>query len=145
MKIFLTKNLDKPGDFVNGMEATVEKYEERSKCLRVRTRTGQRHGVHLYTDPEKEHKGVTYFPIRLGYASTIHKVQGTTLEHVTIYLDREGAPATGYVALSRVRTMQDYSIGGKVTRAHFVPATMKRTISAPTAPQHQSSTSSEDS
>ena len=64
-----------------------------------------------------------YYPIRLGYASTIHKVQGNEFEHITIYLDVPYMPAAGYTALSRVATSGQYLIGGTVKRRHFVPAT----------------------
>ena len=70
----------------------------------------------------KEHGNTAYFPIRLGYASNVHKVQGDEFDHVTIWLDVENMPAAGYAALSRVKDAKNYLIGGKVTRKHFVPA-----------------------
>ncbi len=50
----------------------------------------------------------TQFPLQLGYALTIHKAQGKTLDCVMIDMDR-GAFAHGqlYVALSRTRTAKD--------------------------------------
>ena len=74
---------------------------------------------------DMDHNKVVYFPIRLGYASTIHKVQGDEFAHITIWLDVRGMPAAGYTALSRVSRGQDYLIGGVMTRRHFVPATHK--------------------
>ena len=65
---------------------------------------------------------VVYYPIRLGYASTIHQYQGAELEHMTLWPDLEGIPAGAYVALSRIRHETDYLIGGIVTCNHFVPA-----------------------
>ena len=107
MRIFLTANKDKENDFVNGMEATVDAYTE--GCLTVRTKTGKRLAVHRTTENYELHRQseegsvvrVSFFPIRLGYASTIDKVQGSTLGHITIWLDciRQAA---GHVALSRV-------------------------------------------
>ena len=67
------------------------------------------------------HRVVAY-PFRAGYASTIHKLQGANLPHVTVYLDIPGMPAAAYVAMSRVSYDGDYLIGGAVTPAHFVPA-----------------------
>ena len=49
-------------------------------------------------------------------------MQGATLPHVTIYLDSRMKPAAAYVAMSRVRKDEDYLIGGRVTRDHFIPA-----------------------
>ena len=50
----------------------------------------------------------TQFPLQLGYALTIHKAQGKTLDKVIIDMHR-GAFASGqlYVALSRTRTVKD--------------------------------------
>ena len=65
---------------------------------------------------------VTAYPIRPGYACTIHKQQGAELGHITIWLDVPFMRAAGYVAMSRVRRDEDYLVGGRVTRRHFVPA-----------------------
>ena len=44
-----------------------------------------------------------YYPIVAGYASTIRKVMGQTLQHITLAFDiRMLSPVVGYVALSRV-------------------------------------------
>ena len=122
MRLFLTNNLKKKDDFVNGMEATVEDYIQKKECLIVRTRTDKRLAVWLYTDPDPDHQRATYFPIRIGYASTIHKVQGATLKHVTIWLDIPGMKGAGHVALSRVQHDEDYLIAGGVGPEHFQPA-----------------------
>lgn len=55
---------------------------------------------------------VTYFPLRAGYAVTVHKSQGLTLDRVQIDC-REfffGSPNMAYVALSRVRTPEGLHI-----------------------------------
>ena len=122
MKVFLTKNMNKEDDFVNGMSAIVEAYDASTKCLQVRTATKQRLAVHMHTEDVEGCGRVTSFPVRAGYASTIQKVQGATLDHITIWLDVPGCRAAGYVALSRVRFDKDYLIAGVVTPRHFVPA-----------------------
>ena len=100
------------------MAAVVRSYHDGSGCLEVMTQTGKPLSIHLYTDPET---GSTFFPIRLGYASTIYKMQGATLPHITIWLDRYSR-AAAYVAMSRVRLDKDYLFGGIVKRKHFMPA-----------------------
>ena len=121
-RLHLTRNLGKEGDFVNGMECTVAAWDGRSHCFRVRTKTGKDVAVHMYTEyHEGSDENVTFFPIRLGYASTICKMQGAELEHVTIYLDVPNQPAAAYVAMSRVRKDTDYLFGGKYTEKHFIP------------------------
>ncbi len=57
---------------------------------------------------ERQTGSFTQFPIQLGYALTIHKAQGKTLDNVIIDMNR-GAFAHGqaYVALSRTRKATD--------------------------------------
>ena len=121
LRLHLTRNLDKEADFVNGMECVVKSWDARSHCLEVETVTKKRIAVHQYTDPSPEAHNASFFPIRLGYASTIYKMQGAELPHVTIYLDRPGSRAAAYVAMSRVRRDEDYLFGGHYEKKHFVP------------------------
>ena len=67
-RIFLTRNIDKGNDFVNGMPAVVENYDSTSMCLHVTTVTGKPLAVHLCTEDIEQHGRVTSFPVRLGYA-----------------------------------------------------------------------------
>lgn len=55
---------------------------------------------------------IAYMPLRLGYASTFHKVQGLTLDSVQIdaRMNWAGNPAMMYVALSRCRTPEHVRI-----------------------------------
>ncbi len=64
---------------------------------------------------EKLNGTFTQFPLQLGYALTIHKAQGKTLDKVIIDMDR-GAFAHGqlYVALSRTRTYRDIHLKNKL-------------------------------
>ena len=119
MRLYLTRNVQKDADFVNGMRCTVEEYDADADCIVVKTDTGKRVTVFRYNDPDW--RGA-FFPIRVGYASTIFKLQGATLKHVTIWLDRPESRAAGYVAISRVRRDADYLFGGRLTPAHFKPA-----------------------
>ena len=122
MRLHITRNINKEADFINGMEATVEAYEVGTKCIHVRTKTGRHLAVYPITDYVPDCGYVTAYPLRPGYASTVHKLQGAELEHITIWLDRTGARAAGYVAMSRVQRDSDYLLGGKLKRKHFTPA-----------------------
>ena len=85
----------------------------------VRTDSGRILLIHPITDKEK---GIVFFPLRLGYATTLHKVQGATLSDITVWLDQAGWPAAAYVALSRVEYDSQWRIIGQVDTRHFTPA-----------------------
>ena len=120
MQVYLTKNVRKDLDYVNGMRATVLSYTAASKAVRVRTATGHVFDVWRWTDVE--HGNLTYYPMRPGYASTVLKFQGAELDHVTVYLDAKNVPGAAYTALSRVRRMSDFLLGGNLEALHFTPA-----------------------
>ena len=49
-----------------------------------------------------------YYPIAPGYSSTIHKVMGQTLRHVSLVFNcRYLSPAVRYVTLSRVSSLDN--------------------------------------
>ena len=122
MKVRLTKNRDKPHDFVNGMAAHVREFDAGSGCLLVQTVTGFNHALHPHTDDVQGCGRVVAYPFRPGYAANVAKLQGSEEDHVTIWLDRKYCRAAAYVAMSRVRKDADYLIGGLVSRKHFFPA-----------------------
>lgn len=57
---------------------------------------------------------ITFFPIKLAYASTVHKTQGLTLDKVQIDLNQNfmSAPGMCYVAISRCKSPQGLRIVG---------------------------------
>ena len=125
-RIFLTRNLDKDNGFVNGMPATIQSYDPASKCLQVLTKLGKTLAVHPRTEEVDKHRNATSYPVRLGYSTTVPKIQGATLPHITLWLDRPGCRAAAYVALSRAQRDDDYLIAGRVSPKYFVPAQRPR-------------------
>ena len=118
-KVCFTRNVRKDIDYVNGMDATVVAYHAGSKAVEVMTATKHRVMVWPWSDMDKG--GLTYYPLKPGYADTIMKYQGAELEHVTVFLDAEGVPGAAYTALSRVSYSDDFLLGGNVKPAHFQP------------------------
>ena len=116
-RLFITKNENKKHDFVNGMGCTVQEMDRHG--VLVRTDTNRMLLVHPMTDSETK---IAYFPLRMGYATTLHKIQGMTLKHVTLWLNKKFWPAAAYVALSRVKLDAHWRFVGEVTPEHCIPA-----------------------
>ena len=111
-------------DYINGTSGIVEKLEDRyivvrclqdNKFITVRREEWKSFAYDINEETgdvtEKETGSFIQFPLQLGYALTIHKAQGKTLDRVIIDIDR-GAFAHGqlYVALSRTRRKADMLI-----------------------------------
>ena len=123
-KVMFIKN-DSDGRWVNGTVGVVtECLDKNKKCIKVKV-AGKTHKVEReewtkvkYTynaDSDEVLEEVVssfkQFPIKLGWAVTIHKAQGLTLESCSVDLG-SGAFATGqaYVALSRCKTLDSLTL-----------------------------------
>ena len=78
--------------------------------------------IPLYENSFRFHSGQyalcrVQYPLRLGYAATIHFTQGSTLDAIVFDMRNVIASAQVYVALSRVRSLEDvYIIGFSHTK-----------------------------
>lgn len=116
LRVILTMNLAKRVGFVNGMGARV--VEMVGTGARVHTEEGRELWVYPLTDKLQR----WYYPMRVGYAVNLSKIQGETVRHLTLWLDVAGVAAAFYTALSRVRRLEDFAVVGQLERRHCVPS-----------------------
>lgn len=124
--------------YVNGDLGIIEKYDPTTEAFHIKLqRTGQTAVIGRITRPnlqdnEPEYPTgnfvpysdfktgqwiigtIEYFPLRLAYASTIHKSQGLSLDTVQIDSRAQffGFPSMAYVSISRARTPQGLYLVG---------------------------------
>ena len=127
MRLSITKNEDKEHSFVNGMGCVARRL--RPSGLEVWADTGDVILIHPITKDYELSDGssyrLTHFSLRPGYCVNLHKIQGATLEHMTLWLDAPNVPAAAYVALSRVQRDKDWRFIGSLLRQHFRPAPLR--------------------
>lgn len=118
-KVMFTKN-DPAGRFVNGTLGVVESFTSGGVPV-VRTREGTRIEVEptewKMDDGGKTLARISQLPLRLAWAITVHKSQGMTLDAAAIDLSQAFEYGQGYVALSRVRSLEGLYLVGYNQRA----------------------------
>lgn len=101
--------------FVNGSRGQVVSFENGRPQIKLlssgRIIAVEPHSWTL-TEDGKKRAEVVQLPLRLAWAITIHKSQGMSLDAAEIDLGKSFTPGMGYVALSRVRSLDGVFLTG---------------------------------
>ena len=120
MRVMITQNRDKLQNVVNGQMATVELCHNATVILKL---PGNRLVPTYPVTLNSANGEKTTYPFRMGYANTMCKAQGQTLPKGILWFDPDIIPpGTAYVALSRVRKLDDVSFLTPLRTSFFKPA-----------------------
>lgn len=119
--VMCVKNNPKAG-YVNGTLGTVVDFD--FQAVIVHTADGRTITVRMenwaYEQDGNMLAQISQIPLRLAWAITVHKSQGMTLDEIEVDLSKSFAPGMGYVALSRVRSLNGLYLRGMNQRALLV-------------------------
>ena len=111
-QVMLVHNLHPKEGLVNGSRGVVIGFKNGFPVVRFLNGIEKKIEHHTW-EFEEDEKILGYgmqIPLRLAYAATIHKLQGSTIDYAILHLDSIFEYGMGYVALSRVRSLEGLSI-----------------------------------
>lgn len=112
--MFCANNFD--DGYVNGTRGEVIRFSNNGNPVIQTTDgaeiTATEYTWRMFNDFGREVASCTQHPLRLAWAVTVHKSQGLSLDAAIIDLSQAFTPGMGYVALSRVRSLEGLYLVG---------------------------------
>ena len=107
------------GGFVNGTRGQVVDFRDDQPVVQLTNKRTIKVTPHSWKLEEdgRVRAEVAQLPLRLAWAITIHKSQGMSLDAAEIDLSKSFTPGMGYVALSRIRSLDGLYLSGINTMA----------------------------
>jgi ATP-dependent DNA helicase PIF1 len=102
------------GGFVNGTRGRVVDFRDGQPVVHLASNRNIKVAQHSWKLEEdgRVRAEVAQLPLRLAWAITIHKSQGMSLDAAEIDLSKSFTPGMGYVALSRIRSIDGLYLSG---------------------------------
>ena len=111
-QVMLTINLDIEGGFVNGSRGVVIGFDKELPIVKFLNGETLVIDYHEWIVEESGDKllNIIQIPLKVAFAYSVHKAQGSTLDYVEIDLGDIFECGQAYVALSRVKRLEGLSI-----------------------------------
>jgi ATP-dependent exoDNAse (exonuclease V) alpha subunit len=119
--LLITQNLDIERGLVNGAECTVVALQPAGVVIQLVD--GSIDTLHMTTRRHQQGPGGlrAAYNITHGYAWTVHKAEGQTLDQVILVFEDFCPRGWGYTAITRARSLEQLLIIGNPASAHFQP------------------------
>lgn len=128
-----------PYAYANGTLGHFLDHDEQTDVVRVRLRNGKdvevkRSVFHWKNGDGRDIASATNFPLNLGWATTIHKSQGATMDSLIVDMGNVWESGQAYVALSRVRSADSLRVLRPSRGKVFLEEAVKKFYQFPTLP-----------
>lgn len=111
-QVLLLKNLDMDSGLANGSRGVVVRFEESLPIVKFMNGEEReiRHGSWDFYEGERKWATAVQIPLKVAYAVSAHKIQGSTLDLAEVDLGTVFEYGQAYVGLSRIRDIKGLSI-----------------------------------